>query len=98
MSTSNGNVQTFRITGPYGRRFRRAYRELQKQLDPLCRYCRLRPGETIDHLHPLSKGGDDSPQNLLLCCSVCNRLKDAMLPDEFHAMLQTMAAEVGRHL
>ena len=91
-------MSTYRVTGPTGRRFRKLYREQQQAADPLCRYCRRRPGETIDHLHPLSKGGGDQPENLVLACRVCNRLKEAMLPDEFQAMLQTMAQQVGLHL
>jgi 5-methylcytosine-specific restriction endonuclease McrA len=30
---------------------------------------------TFDHVIPVTKGGDDSSQNLVACCSVCNRYK-----------------------
>lgn len=29
----------------------------------------------IDHLHPRSKGGSDNPDNLILLCAGCNRVK-----------------------
>jgi HNH endonuclease len=30
---------------------------------------------TLDHFHPKSKGGEDSSDNLLYCCIVCNQFK-----------------------
>lgn len=47
-----------------------------------CAYCRS-PEELsiavfeIDHIVPVSQGGDNDPQNLCLCCPRCNRYKSA---------------------
>ncbi|HET7563528.1 MAG TPA: HNH endonuclease signature motif containing protein [Gemmatimonadaceae bacterium] len=38
---------------------------------------------TIDHVHPLAKGGANVPGNLVVACGPCNRLKGDMLPQEF---------------
>lgn len=49
-----------------------------------CRYCgttvnwrdRRGPnGGTYDHVHPMSKGGDESLSNLVVCCRQCNLRK-----------------------
>lgn len=49
-----------------------------------CRYCGkplvrwndtetpLDNGATVDHIHPVIKGGTDSLENLVLCCKRCN--------------------------
>lgn len=51
-----------------------------------CEYCGVSEvdvgGElTIDHYHPLSKGGDDSPDNLVYCCVRCNQHKGDYWPE-----------------
>ena len=38
---------------------------------------------TLDHVHPLAKGGADAPGNVVAACPACNRLKADMLPTEF---------------
>ena len=40
----------------------------------LCQYCG-NDANTVDHVIPISKGGDDQPQNLLSACSKCNYSK-----------------------
>lgn len=35
-----------------------------------------------DHLVPLSKGGADSPENIVIACAVCNALKSNFVPDK----------------
>ena len=51
-----------------------------------CPYCQkeIRESElSVDHIYPLSRGGDDDFENMIPCCSRCNRMKADMLPDEF---------------
>jgi 5-methylcytosine-specific restriction endonuclease McrA len=51
-----------------------------------CVYCGSRleiDVATIDHVHPLAKGGADNPGNLVVACAPCNRMKGDMLPQEF---------------
>lgn len=57
-----------------------------------CRYCKkpLNPhgtdeDTTIDHFVPLSKGGTDHWNNLVLCCHSCNQAKTNKLPEEWCA-------------
>jgi 5-methylcytosine-specific restriction endonuclease McrA len=38
---------------------------------------------TLDHVHPLAKGGTHAPGNVVAACPPCNRLKADMLPAEF---------------
>jgi len=40
---------------------------------------------TLDHVHPLARGGTHVPGNLVLACARCNRLKGDLLPNEFFA-------------
>jgi HNH endonuclease len=51
-----------------------------------CEYCGVSElqagGElTIDHHRPLSKGGDDHPDNLVYCCARCNQQKGEYWPN-----------------
>jgi hypothetical protein len=43
----------------------------------LCRYCGA-PGNSLDHVIPYSRGGPDTPDNLVLACMVCNLLVKAL--------------------
>ncbi|UBF29873.1 HNH endonuclease (plasmid) [Kovacikia minuta CCNUW1] len=57
----------------------KSQRELLKMiLKGACAYCRNIPLPEeleLDHVIPLSQGGDDTPENLLPCCLSCNRSK-----------------------
>jgi len=50
-----------------------------------CQYCGRRPPDVIlelDHIHPVSKGGDNDEMNLVTSCFDCNRGKrDKVLQD-----------------
>jgi 5-methylcytosine-specific restriction endonuclease McrA len=51
-----------------------------------CVYCAqsLEPEQaTLDHVHPLAKGGTHVAGNLVTACAGCNRLKGDLLPQEF---------------
>jgi len=51
----------------------------------LCFYCKaeLENGGTVDHYQPLSKGGTNYPDNIVLACWPCNNRKRAKLPEVF---------------
>lgn len=60
--------------------------------DFLCRYCGRRMNVTLpvndlfatfDHRQPISKGGRDTPDNLVLACSRCNRGKRSDTEESF---------------
>lgn len=49
-----------------------------------CRYCGTTKGRmTIDHVRPVSRGGGNSPENLVVCCASCNSSKHNRLPEEW---------------
>ena len=62
-----------------------------KQQRGRCAYCpkSLKNGYHVDHIKPLSKGGEHLPRNVQLTCEPCNLKKRAMDPVEF-------AQKIGR--
>ncbi|HCB33702.1 MAG TPA: HNH endonuclease [Acidimicrobiaceae bacterium] len=44
-----------------------------------CQYCG-RPAECIDHVHPRSRGGEHTWENVVACCRACNVAKGDTLP------------------
>lgn len=57
---------------------------LHKWQDHCCCYCNapLNNKETIEHIVPLSRGGENGPHNVLLACQDCNYSKQKRLFDE----------------
>lgn len=56
-----------------------------------CQYCGKQPplrDLNIDHVMPRSRGGDDSWENLVTACRVCNLRKGWRTPDEANMRLQ----------
>ena len=50
-----------------------------------CQYCakQLPPSDlTLDHIHPRSRGGDSTWDNLVACCKRCNHRKGNRTPEE----------------
>jgi RHS repeat-associated protein len=43
---------------------------------PLCSYCRTRPANAVDHVHPRSKNGDLTDANTTPACTPCNSSKN----------------------
>lgn len=52
-----------------------------------CGYCGVRftskMTKTIDHVQPLSKGGDHALKNLRVCCQKCNSSKNDKTPEDW---------------
>jgi len=51
-----------------------------------CGYCTVHESEAgteleIDHFQPRAAGGSDDPNNLVYCCTTCNRLKGDFWPE-----------------
>ena len=63
------------------RRRRRTLRQRRRhlfQLNPVCKYCGVAlqwESSTVDHVVPISKGGTNDLQNLVLACKPCNTRK-----------------------
>ena len=54
---------------------------LKKSYKGICQYCGG-PGDTLDHIIPLSKGGPRGSTNVTLACADCNTRKgDQIYPD-----------------
>ena len=62
----------------------------------ICYYCHRRfpPRElTMDHRVPLVRGGKSVRSNLVPCCRECNKAKENLLPSEWQAYLDHLAAQ-----
>lgn len=56
--------------------------EVLRRDDFTCRYCRSKDNELhVDHVTPVSLGGDDRPSNLVAACKDCNLGKASAAPD-----------------
>ena len=61
----------------------------QKTADGVCHYCQRKvPVKelTMDHVIPLSRGGQSTKGNLVPCCKECNTAKKTDLPPELEAL------------
>jgi 5-methylcytosine-specific restriction endonuclease McrA len=57
-----------------------------------CQYCGDKGGAaelTLDHILPRSRGGDNSPVNIVTACVGCNQRKGSRTPDEARMPLLT---------
>ena len=57
-----------------------------------CQYCgdkKAANEPTLDHILPRSRGGDNSPLNIVTACVMCNNRKGNRLPDEARMPLLT---------
>lgn len=54
-----------------------------------CFYCGAAVGGKfhVDHVVPISRGGSDGPENLVIACPLCNRRKGAKHPAEFAGIM-----------
>lgn len=50
-----------------------------------CFYCGKEDSNTVDHLTPRSRGGEDRLYNLVPCCMSCNSSKGNRTPEEWYA-------------
>lgn len=50
--------------------------------DWTCQYCGAHSDLTVDHVIPRSKGGSSEWENIVACCSSCNRRKADRLPHQ----------------
>jgi 5-methylcytosine-specific restriction endonuclease McrA len=50
-----------------------------------CHYCKCKVGDKfhVDHVIPLSRGGSNWPENLVISCPPCNQSKGDKLPHEW---------------
>jgi len=64
-----------------------------------CHYC-PRPVDVIsfepDHYNPLDLGGSADLDNLVVSCADCNKMKDAMPPHDFIALMKFVEEKLSR--
>lgn len=74
-----------RATGAEGTYTTEDIYQLHEQQQERCGYCgiTLHDDWEIDHIMPLSKGGTNYPDNLILACVPCNRSKNDKVLDEW---------------
>lgn len=61
-------------------------RVYRRYVDPRCHYCKieLTYGQaTVDHKQPVSKGGTDDEENLVLACYKCNHDKGDQTEEDY---------------
>lgn len=79
---------------------RHVKRETFRDCGRRCVYCAAGLGlenATLDHVYPLSRGGNHAPGNLVSACQACNQLKGSMLPAEFFARYPWAGANFMRY-
>ena len=57
--------------------YRKTFKELLHKYNFKCFYCGNDKNLTIDHIHPVRKGGNDHVSNLQILCKSCNSRKGA---------------------
>lgn len=60
-------------------------REVFESQPHICVNCGSEEDLEIDHIHPVSRGGRNTLDNLQLLCRTCNRSKHAMTMDEWES-------------
>lgn len=79
-------------------------REAVRRAGYRCGYCGIHEEEVgceleIDHFHPRAAGGSDDLNNLVYCCSACNRIKsDFWSVDATHRLLHPLQDDISAHL
>lgn len=53
---------------------------------------------TLEHKQPLSKGGGNTKDNIVMCCLSCNLTKDTMLEDDYIKLLNSIDFEMKMKL
>lgn len=72
--------------------------EIFKRDNFICQYCGSHPPQSIlhiDHIHPIKHGGDNSQDNLITACNVCNSGKSAELLSNIPKSLKEKAIDTN---
>lgn len=77
---------------PFGRRSALSRRGVFARDDNRCQYCGAR-AESIDHVHPRSRGGSHTWENVVAACRRCNTKKRDQLLTDTSMRLRSVPAE-----
>jgi 5-methylcytosine-specific restriction endonuclease McrA len=83
-------VNYVKIPFSYGRSDYPTRALIYKRDDYECQYCESKNDLTIDHIIPRSKGGKDTWDNLVACCTSCNLKKGNKLLKETNMILKSI--------
>jgi len=83
ISKAPGSHSADDISAQYARQKGKCY---WRNVNPECAVS-LNDGYHVDHVVPLSKGGSNGPENLVLACPTCNMQKQATHPMDFAGIL-----------
>ena len=64
-------------------RWRKIRLSILKRDNYTCYYCGVNTANSVDHLTPLDKGGDDNFTNLVAACSTCNYSKGSRTEEQY---------------
>ncbi len=67
-------------------------KNLMHRDDYTCQYCGKKSDLTIDHIHPRSRGGKDTWDNVVIACLRCNVTKGGRTPKEAEMVLMKKPA------
>lgn len=71
------------VSVPY-RSIRLSRNNIFKRDNFMCVYCGMKKDLTIDHIIPKSRGGENNWENLVTCCSKCNKKKGQKTLEEIN--------------
>ena len=74
-SRENTRLRKSRIRAGGGKVSRKEWEAIKELQNQLCNWCHLPKTLTMDHIHPISKDGKHSKDNIQALCMECNRLK-----------------------
>lgn len=82
---AHGNTRRARMLGNGGHHTDRDIRNQYLSQNGRCFYCGIDVGNGyhVDHVVPLSRGGSNSPENIVIACEPCNRSKHARSVEDF---------------
>lgn len=78
------------------RRMRRTHWWSNKIQQGVCYYCNHQVGRdrlTMDHVVPISRGGQSTKGNIVPACKECNTKKNSLLPIEWEEYLKSLAGK-----
>jgi 5-methylcytosine-specific restriction endonuclease McrA len=64
-------------------RWRKIRLSILKRDNNTCYYCGTHTANTVDHLTPLDKGGDNNFTNLVAACATCNYSKGSRTEEQY---------------
>jgi len=83
-------INYVKIPFSYGRSDYPTRALIYKRDDYECQYCGSKQDLTIDHVIPRSRGGQDTWENLVACCTSCNLKKGSKLLKETNMVLKNI--------